>query len=65
MYITNERTHMIMNSKSNKVVVAVIKDLTSKQAAQIQKRIVIAKHASDGRGIISTFTRDNLTLPRL
>jgi hypothetical protein len=48
--------------KKDKVVVAVIGDLTASQAAELQKQIVVAKcrYAPNGRGTIATGTRENV-----
>ena len=49
-----------MAGKRDNVVVAVISDLTAKQAAELQKQIVVAKGkcAPNGRGTIATGTRE-------
>jgi hypothetical protein len=51
-----------MAGKKDTVVVAVISDLTTTQAAEIQKQIIIAKgkYAPNGRGTIATGSRDNV-----
>lgn len=51
-----------MAGRKNNVVVAVIGDLTVRQAAELQKQIVVAKsrYAPNGRGTIATGTRENV-----
>jgi hypothetical protein len=51
-----------MAGKKNNVVVAVISDLTTSQAAELEKQIIIAKgkYAPRGRGTIATGTRENV-----
>ena len=51
-----------MAGKKDKVVVAVISDLTENQAADICKHIVVAKskYAEHARGTIATGTREDV-----
>ena len=51
-----------MAGKKDNVIVAVIADLTTKQAAELQKQIIVAKgkYAPNGRGTIATGTRENV-----
>ncbi len=51
-----------MAGKKDNVVVAVIADLTTSQAAELQKQIIVAKgkYAPNGRGTIATGTRENV-----
>ena len=52
-----------MAGRKDNVVVAVISDLTTSQAAEIQKQIIVAKgkYAPKGRGTIATGSRDNVS----
>lgn len=52
-----------MAGKKENVVVTVISDLTLRQAAELQKQIIVAKskYASSGRGTIATGTRRNVS----
>jgi hypothetical protein len=51
-----------MAGRKDHVVVAVIADLTTSQAAELQKQIIVAKSrcAPNGRGTIATGTRENV-----
>lgn len=51
-----------MAGKKDHVVVAVIGGLTTNQAAELQKQIIVAKgrYAPNGRGTIATGTRENV-----
>lgn len=51
-----------MAGKKDHVVIAVIADLTTSQAAELQKQIIVAKgkYAPKGRGTIATGTRENV-----
>ncbi len=51
-----------MAGKKDNVVIAVVSDLTSAQAAELQKQIQVAKRkcAPQGRGTIATGTKNSV-----
>lgn len=60
--VRKQKEVIYMAGRKDKVVVAVIGDLTASQAADLQRHIVVAKGrcAPNGRGTIATGTRENV-----